>query len=107
MLDNRNTILAVILSGVVLIAWQYFYNIPQMEKQRAAQQAQAELQKNAATQPADNSAATNTPPQAGSAPAPTAAPAAGGGPVVDRDTAIAATPRVKIETPTLIGSISL
>jgi YidC/Oxa1 family membrane protein insertase len=107
MLDNRNTILAVILSGLVLIAWQYFYNIPQMEKQRAAQQAQAELQKNAATQPADNSSATNTPPQAGSAPAPTTAPAAGGGPVVDRDTAIAATPRVKIETPTLIGSISL
>jgi YidC/Oxa1 family membrane protein insertase len=107
MLDNRNTILAVILSGLVLIAWQYFYNIPQMEKQRAAQQAQAELQKNAATQPADNNSATNTPPQAGSAPAPTAAPAAGGGPVVDRDTAIAATPRVKIETPTLIGSISL
>jgi YidC/Oxa1 family membrane protein insertase len=107
MLDNRNTILAVILSGLVLIAWQYFYNIPQMEKQRAAQQAQAELQKNAAAQPADNSSATNTPPQAGSAPAPTAAPAAGSGPVVDRDTAIAATPRVKIETPTLIGSISL
>ena len=106
MLDNRNTILAVILSGLVLIAWQYFYNIPQMEKQRAAQQAQVELQKNAAT-PADNSSATNTPPQAGSAPAPTAAPAAGGGPVVDRDTAIAATPRVKIETSTLIGSISL
>ena len=37
MTDNRNTILAVILSGLVLIAWQYFYNIPQMEKQRAAQ----------------------------------------------------------------------
>jgi YidC/Oxa1 family membrane protein insertase len=109
MLDNRNTILAVILSGLVLIAWQYFYNIPQMEKQRAAQQAQVELQKNAATQPANNNSAatTSTPPQAGSAPAPTAAPAAGGGPVVDRDTAIAATPRVKIETPTLIGSISL
>jgi YidC/Oxa1 family membrane protein insertase len=24
MTDNRNTILAVILSGLVLIAWQYF-----------------------------------------------------------------------------------
>ena len=35
MTDNRNTILAVILSGLVLIAWQYFYNVPQMEKQRA------------------------------------------------------------------------
>ena len=48
MLENRNTILAVILSGLVLIAWQYFYNIPQMEKQRAQQQAQAELQKQSA-----------------------------------------------------------
>ena len=35
MTDNRNTILAVILSGLVLLGWQYFYNMPQMEKQRA------------------------------------------------------------------------
>ena len=41
MTDNRNTILAVILSGLVLLAWQYFYNIPQMEKQRVLQ-AQSE-----------------------------------------------------------------
>ena len=27
MTDNRNTILAVILSGLVLIAWQDFYNV--------------------------------------------------------------------------------
>ena len=39
MTDNRNTILAVILSGLVLLGWQYFFNIPQMEKQRAAQLA--------------------------------------------------------------------
>ena len=45
MTDNRNTILAVILSGLVLIGWQYFFNIPQMEKQRALQQTQAELAK--------------------------------------------------------------
>ena len=45
MTDNRNTILAVILSGLVLIGWQYFFNIPQMEKQRAAEQAQSELAK--------------------------------------------------------------
>ena len=45
MTDNRNTILAVILSGLVLIGWQYFFNLPQMEKQRAAQQAQSELVK--------------------------------------------------------------
>ncbi len=45
MTDNRNTILAVILSGLVLIAWQYFYNMPQMERQRAQTQTQAELAK--------------------------------------------------------------
>ena len=45
MTDNRNTILAVILSGLVLIAWQYFYNVPQMEKQRAQSQTQTELAK--------------------------------------------------------------
>src|SRR5665647_2955745 len=107
MTDNRNTILAVILSGLVLIAWQYFYNMPAMEKQRAAQQAQTEMAKQAA-------------PQGGSATTPSAAPQAGAAPtanapgqpvstaaVVSRDTAIAATPRVKIETPRLIGSISL
>jgi len=112
MLENRNTILAVILSGLVLIAWQYFYNVPQMEKQRAAQQA-AELQKKTSPsqqQPSTQASPTSTPPQAGSAPpqAPAnAPPAVSGAPTVDRDAAIAATPRVKIETPSVVGSISL
>ena len=51
MTNNRNTILAVILSGLVLIAWQYFYNVPQMEKQRVEAQKQAELVKPAAGNP--------------------------------------------------------
>src|SRR5450631_1514569 len=98
MSDNRNTILAVILSGLVLIGWQVFFNIPQMEKQRAAQQAQSELVK-----PAPGSTTTPaTGPQTG-APAPTAnAPAvnqpASAAPAVDRDTAIATAPRIKIDT---------
>jgi YidC/Oxa1 family membrane protein insertase len=106
MTDNRNTILAVILSGLVLIGWQYFFNIPQMEKQRAAQQAQSEMVK-----PAPQ-AGTTTTPQTGPVPAPSAnAPAANqpasAGPAVSRDMAIASTPRVKIDTPRLTGSISL
>ncbi|MCP3474005.1 membrane protein insertase YidC [Bradyrhizobium sp. CCGUVB1N3] len=109
MTDNRNTILAVILSGFVLIAWQYFYNVPQMEKQRAQQQAQAELQKSA-PQPSPTaspqSGTATTAPQAGATPAP-AAPAATNQPAVARDTAIAASPRVKIDTPRLAGSIAL
>src|SRR5947199_1051504 len=107
MTDNRNTILAVILSGLVLIAWQYFYNVPQMEKQRAQSQTQAELAK-----PSPQATPGSATPQAGSTPAPSAnTPAAtqpaAAGPVVSRETAIAATPRVKIETPRVSGSISL
>ncbi|EKS30736.1 membrane protein insertase YidC [Afipia felis] len=107
MTDNRNTIIAVVLSGLVLLAWQYFYNMPQMEKQRAAQQAQMQ-----AANPANSSApaATTQTPAAGSA-APT--PNSPGteqqqaAPVKDRAEAIASSPRVKIDTPSLIGSIAL
>src|SRR5271163_3895871 len=105
MTDSRNTILAVILSGLVLIAWQYFYNIPQMERQRAQSQTQAELAKPATTPSAAPSSAPevgNTPEQAPSTPA-----AAANAPVVNRDAALAGNPRVKIETPSVIGSISL
>jgi YidC/Oxa1 family membrane protein insertase len=107
MTDNRNTILAVILSGLVLLGWQYFFNIPQMEKQRA-QQAQSELAK-----PAPQPGATTTPgttPQTGAAPsasAPGATQPASAPPVVARDVAIGAAPRIKIETPRVSGSISL
>ena len=100
MIENRNTILAVILSGLVLIAWQYFYNMPQMEKQRAAQQAQSEMAKPA---PQGGSATSpSTTPQTGAGSAPSAnAPAqpASAAPAVSRDTAVAATPRLKIDTP--------
>ena len=41
MTDNRNTILAVVLSGLVLLGWQYFFNIPAMEKQRQQAQIQS------------------------------------------------------------------
>jgi YidC/Oxa1 family membrane protein insertase len=109
MSDNRNTILAVILSGLVLIAWQYFYNAPQMEKQRAAQQAQSELAKPAA-QPGSTTPPATTP-QTSAAPAPSANAPATNQPAstapVSRAAAIAAVPRVKIDTPRVSGSISL
>src|SRR3954470_22989098 len=107
MTDNRNTILAVILSGFVLIAWQYFYNMPAMEKQRALQQTQAELHK---TTPQPTAPATpGAAPQAGSTGAPSAPQIANqpAQPTVSREAAIAASPRVKIDTPRLTGSIAL
>src|SRR3981189_372829 len=109
MTDNRNTILAVILSGLVLIGWQYFYNMPQMEKQRAAERAQSELVK-----PAAQGGGTTTPtttPQTDAAPSPSANAPAANQPAsaapVDRDTAIASAPRIRIDTPRVSGSISL
>jgi YidC/Oxa1 family membrane protein insertase len=104
MTDNRNTILAVILSGLVLIAWQYFYNVPAMEKQRAQTQTQTELAK------PTPQATPGTSPQPGSAPsanAPANNAPASAAPIVSRETAIAAAPRVKIDTPRVSGSISL
>ena len=104
MTDNRNTILAVILSGFVLIAWKYFYNVPQMERQRAQTQTQTELAK-----PSPQATPGSTTPQAGSTPSATTPANQPGAaqPVVSRNEAIAGTPRVKIETPRLSGSISL
>ena len=41
--ENRNLLLAITLSVVVLLGWQFFYGVPQMEKQKqAAQQAQSQ-----------------------------------------------------------------
>ena len=109
MTDNRNTILAVILSGLVLIAWQYFYNVPQMERQRAQTKVQTELAKKSSVPTAPQGMTPSAAPQAGTAPTPSAQgpAAAAGGPVLSREAAIAATPRVKIETPRVTGSISL
>src|ERR1700722_487066 len=111
MIDNRNTILAVILSGLVLIAWQYFYNVPQMERQRAQTAMQNELAKSAA--PAGNTTTPSTTPSSGPAPTPSAnaptasQPASAAPATVSRDAAIAETPRIKIDTPRVSGSISL
>lgn len=109
MSDNRNTILAVILSGLVLIAWQYWYNVPQMEKQRAAQQAQQQTET-----PAPGATPGGTPPAATASAAPAqkadgapTTPAAQAAPVQSRESVIAATQRVKIDTPNVSGSISL
>ena len=39
--DQKNTILALVLSALVLFGWQYFVGLPQMEKQKQIAQQQA------------------------------------------------------------------
>ncbi|MGQ3673632.1 membrane protein insertase YidC [Xanthobacter sp. TB0136] len=103
MSDNRNMILAVVLSLAILLGWQYFFALPQAEQQREAQQAAQQ----AASPAAAAQGQAPTPATSG----PDAVPQAGQGvtPGVEmtRAQALAASPRVAIETQRLNGSISL
>jgi YidC/Oxa1 family membrane protein insertase len=104
MIEHRNTILAVVLSLIVVVGWQYFVGYPQMEKQRRdallKQQEQTQQQPSAAT-PATAGPQAGTPPVPG-APA-TASPSIG----LTREALINASAHVAIDTPRLNGSIDL
>ena len=102
-MDNRNTILAIVLSLIVLVGWQYFYALPQMEKQQQLQQQQASTP----AQPAPGPGAPTA--QQGQQPGPQPTAPAGSplAPVADRAAALQSAPRVAIDTPRVKGSISL
>src|SRR5436853_7706013 len=58
MTDQKNTVLAIALSLLVLIVWQYFVGFPQMEKQRQEallKQQQTQTQTQPAQTPAQPS----------------------------------------------------
>ena len=95
--DQRNMILAIVLSMIVLFGWQFFIAGPQM--QQAQQQAEI-----AAQQQAEEDQALATPAADGSTVAGAAATDASGAQTfASREAAIAAAPRVKIETDALMG----
>ncbi len=103
--DNKNLYLAIALSILVIIGWNYFYAAPQMEKTR---QTQAQM-KQAGTEPGKPGSlesapppSVNAPPQGGVTPT-TQAPEA----PLTRAEVLARSPRIKIDTPALAGSIAL
>jgi len=100
--DNKNTILAIVLSALVLIGWQYFFAGPQ-EKARQ-EQLQAQQQKQSAPapgQPSQQPSPAGTPQVPGQPSTPAhAAP-------VDRAAALSGSPRVPVATGSLQGSIAL
>ncbi len=106
--DNKNFFLAMGLSMLVLIGWQYFVGMPNVKEKQARQQ-KIEAQQNAG-QPGSR-------PPAGSpeAPQPQMGAPSPAGPVtsaavaelLSREAAIKGSARIKIETDTLQGSISL
>jgi YidC/Oxa1 family membrane protein insertase len=108
MTDQRNTILAILLSVLVLIGWQYFIGVPQMEKQKAAQEAQKQQQQ---VQTPGATPAPGAQPTPGTQTAPGTAPAPGA-PVMrpgtaSREAVLASSPRIQIDTPRIRGSIAL
>ncbi|WP_108396168.1 membrane protein insertase YidC [Devosia submarina] len=99
MTDNRNIILAIVLSMIVLFGWQFFVAGPQLE--RAQQQAQIAAEQ-AQSEAALATPAANAQPGVAGAPAPDGTVS-----FPDRAAAIAASPRVTINTEDLEGSINL
>jgi YidC/Oxa1 family membrane protein insertase len=106
---NRNYFVAILLSVLVLVAWQFLYVSPKIDREREAAQALQEQQ-------AAQSAATGTQQAAspgavsGTAPGGDVASPAGGAPVVaglSREQALAQSARITIDTPALTGSLNL
>src|SRR5262245_43942211 len=99
--DNKNTILAIVLSALVLIGWQYFFAGPQEKVRQEQQQAQQQKQNvPAPSQSSQQPGPGGTPQVPGQPSAPAHAP-------VDRGAALSGSPRVPIATGSLQGSIAL
>jgi YidC/Oxa1 family membrane protein insertase len=105
MTDNKNTILAIVLSALVLLGWQYFFAGPQ-EKARQ-EQLQAQQQKQNVPTPTQPGQTAQPPAQSGSPQVPGQANAPAAAAPVDRAAALAHSPRVPITTDSVQGSIAL
>ncbi|MFZ0672577.1 MAG: membrane protein insertase YidC [Pseudolabrys sp.] len=105
MTDNKNTILAIVLSALVLIGWQFFFAMPQ-EKARQ-EQLQAQQQKQGAPAPSQPGQTPPAPAQPGTPQIPGQAAAPTAAAPVNRAAALAASPRVPIATDNVQGSIAL
>src|SRR5882672_5499303 len=97
--DQKNTLLFIMLSAIILIGWQLWFGMPQQKP----------------VAPPQNSPGTTAPgtpapgtPAPGTQPAPgTPIPVEPAAKPLTREEALAQSPRVRIETPRLSGSIAL
>ena len=117
MMENKNLLFAIVVSAAILFGWQYFYEGPRLEKQQAL------LEQQRLEEEARQKAAGGTPAASSDSTAPQStfgAPSSGLGPNLSaaglsagatasetREAALAKTPRVKIQSDRIDGSISL
>jgi YidC/Oxa1 family membrane protein insertase len=92
--DNRNIILAIVLSVAIIVVWQYFFAQPMIEQQRQQQEL---AEQRAPTLDAPTAPGEIQPPGVPALP----------GMAASREDALAASPRLPIDTPSLTGSINL
>ncbi|MFA1622184.1 membrane protein insertase YidC [Rhizobium mongolense] len=100
MQNNRNYFIAIALSVLIVLGWQFLYMNPRIEAQRKAQEAQKAQQQSEQTQA----------PAAGGQPAPQtsgAAPTGQAAATATREEALAKAPRIAIDTEALSGSVNL
>lgn len=112
--NSQNILIALVLSMLVLFAWQYFYAGPKItaEKERMAREAPAGKPAESGTKAPGDVPRPAAQPEAPAAPG---APTAPGGqaavpgsapsptPSTTRSGALAGSPRVAIKTPAIIG----
>ena len=99
--QQRNLLLAVVLSMAVLLGWQMFYAAPRLKEEQARlrtqqQQQQATAPKGTATEPG-----AKAPVVEGAVPGSTPMPAQ------SREDSLRTSPRLAVETPSLRGTIAL
>jgi YidC/Oxa1 family membrane protein insertase len=103
--NQKNLLIAIVLSMAVLMAWQFFYVWPKQEQER---QARIRLEQ---TKPKEQAPASSTPKteqKTEPAAKPGAPPAASTpAPALTREAALEASPRVGIDAPSYKGSIAL
>ena len=104
MTDQQNIVLAIALSIAVLIGFEFFYMAPLREqalKQQAAREQAAQQQADGLVTPS----ATDAPTAPGTSVVPGAEATVAV--AVSREDAVAASPRIEVRSPLLLGSISL
>src|SRR5262249_16495043 len=111
MTDQKNTLLAIVLSALVLIAWQYFVGLPQMEKQKQEAALKQQQQQQTQAQPGQQTSQPGTAAPTQQAATAPQLPGQGGAATpaqqLSREAVIASVPRIKIDTPKLSGSVAL